>query len=174
MSITRQRCCLQRKIKMKKFFLAKDQAWMESRSDSDQEINENMVFMAQIEKVLLIQRLAHRKYAKLEAERYEYMIRYSGYFDNNKQYRKQITDQQVLYDKMSVQLVELDKHGKAEASNDEVRWLGRKGIGFENPSYFEKEKDFRPTLYDEKVIGLGLLRSGKNCWNSMKESREPG
>nr|GFA19197.1 integrase, catalytic region, zinc finger, CCHC-type, peptidase aspartic, catalytic [Tanacetum cinerariifolium] len=32
---------------------------------------------------------------------------------------------------------------------------GRKGIGFENPSYFEKEKDLRPSLYDEKVIGLG-------------------
>nr|GFA49982.1 retrovirus-related Pol polyprotein from transposon TNT 1-94 [Tanacetum cinerariifolium] len=31
---------------------------------------------------------------------------------------------------------------------------GRKGIGFENPSYFEKAKDLRPTLYDEKVIGL--------------------
>nr|GFD17646.1 hypothetical protein [Tanacetum cinerariifolium] len=32
--------------------LAKDQAWMESSSDSDQEINAHMVFMAQIEKVL--------------------------------------------------------------------------------------------------------------------------
>nr|GEY43239.1 copia protein [Tanacetum cinerariifolium] len=32
--------------------LAKDQAWMESSSDSDQEINANMVFMAQIEKVI--------------------------------------------------------------------------------------------------------------------------
>nr|GFA31636.1 hypothetical protein [Tanacetum cinerariifolium] len=31
----------------------------------------------------------------------------------------------------------------------------RKGIGFENPSYFEKAKDLRPSLYDEKVIGLG-------------------
>nr|GEW41067.1 hypothetical protein [Tanacetum cinerariifolium] len=31
----------------------------------------------------------------------------------------------------------------------------RKGIGFENSSYFEKVKDLRPTLYDEKVIGLG-------------------
>nr|GFA49575.1 hypothetical protein [Tanacetum cinerariifolium] len=30
-----------------------------------------------------------------------------------------------------------------------------KGIGFENPSYFEKAKDLRSTLYDEKVIGLG-------------------
>nr|GEX33171.1 hypothetical protein [Tanacetum cinerariifolium] len=32
--------------------LAEDQAWMESSSDSDQKINTNMVFMAQIEKVL--------------------------------------------------------------------------------------------------------------------------
>nr|GEZ77786.1 hypothetical protein [Tanacetum cinerariifolium] len=32
---------------------------------------------------------------------------------------------------------------------------GRKEIGFENPSYFEKAKDLRPTLYDEKVIGIG-------------------
>nr|GFB32139.1 hypothetical protein [Tanacetum cinerariifolium] len=51
-----------------------------------------------------------KKYAKLEAERYEYMIRYSAYFDNDKQHRKQIADQQVLFDKISVQLVELDKH----------------------------------------------------------------
>nr|GEX95394.1 transposase, Ptta/En/Spm [Tanacetum cinerariifolium] len=50
------------------------------------------------------------KYAKLEAERYKYMIRYSAYFNNDKQHRKQIADQKVLYDKMSVQLVELDKH----------------------------------------------------------------
>nr|GFD44013.1 hypothetical protein [Tanacetum cinerariifolium] len=32
--------------------LAEDQAWIESNSDSDQKINANMVFMAQIEKVL--------------------------------------------------------------------------------------------------------------------------
>nr|GFC88625.1 hypothetical protein [Tanacetum cinerariifolium] len=32
---------------------------------------------------------------------------------------------------------------------------GQKGIGFENPRYFEKVKDLRPTLYDEKVNGLG-------------------
>ncbi|GJT02867.1 hypothetical protein Tco_0824036 [Tanacetum coccineum] len=32
--------------------LAEDQAWMKSSSDSDQEINVNMVFMAKIEKVL--------------------------------------------------------------------------------------------------------------------------
>nr|GEV66842.1 hypothetical protein [Tanacetum cinerariifolium] len=38
--------------KDKQVLLAKDQAWMESSNDSDQEINANMVFMAQIEKVL--------------------------------------------------------------------------------------------------------------------------
>nr|GFB99015.1 hypothetical protein [Tanacetum cinerariifolium] len=32
--------------------LAEDQPWMESSSDSDQEINANMVFLAQIEKAL--------------------------------------------------------------------------------------------------------------------------
>ncbi|GJR19130.1 integrase, catalytic region, zinc finger, CCHC-type containing protein [Tanacetum coccineum] len=32
---------------------------------------------------------------------------------------------------------------------------GRKGIGFENPSYFYQAKYLRPSLYDERVIGLG-------------------
>nr|GEV05797.1 ribonuclease H-like domain-containing protein [Tanacetum cinerariifolium] len=122
-----------------------DHAWMESSSGSDQEINANMVFMAQIEKVLSDSEASsssaddkisevsyylseseskseyetseyydntttYEKYAKLEAGRYEYMIRYSACFDNDKQHRKQIDDQEVLYDKMSVQLVEMDKH----------------------------------------------------------------
>nr|GFC52343.1 hypothetical protein [Tanacetum cinerariifolium] len=43
---------LAKKDKDEQVLLAEDQAWMESSSDSDQEINENMVFMAQIEKVL--------------------------------------------------------------------------------------------------------------------------
>nr|GEU36419.1 ribonuclease H-like domain-containing protein [Tanacetum cinerariifolium] len=59
----------------------------------------------------------HEKYAKLEAERYEYMIRYSAFCDNDKQHRKQLDDQEVLFDKMT--------------------------------------KDLRASLDDEKVIGLG-------------------
>nr|GEW17178.1 hypothetical protein [Tanacetum cinerariifolium] len=43
---------LAKKDKDKQVLLAKDQAWMESSSDSDQEINANMVFMAQIKKAL--------------------------------------------------------------------------------------------------------------------------
>nr|GEX27646.1 ribonuclease H-like domain-containing protein [Tanacetum cinerariifolium] len=220
----KKKMLLAKKDKDEQVLLAKDQAWMESRNDSNQEINENMVFMAQIDKVLsnseaismstdeceseyetleyydnstsyglfvnndddqeifhdaiesasenlienhinsqkdydksdvdqndyeekehlgdkLIRKFNKKivkcqnrvekanqqskdfenqnkdlqdkydaKYAKLEAERYEYMIIYYAYFDNDKQHKKQIADQQVLYDKMSVQLVELDKH----------------------------------------------------------------
>nr|GFA65679.1 hypothetical protein [Tanacetum cinerariifolium] len=43
---------LAKKDKYEQVLLAEDQAWMESSSDSDQEINANMVFMAQIKKVL--------------------------------------------------------------------------------------------------------------------------
>nr|GEZ28483.1 hypothetical protein [Tanacetum cinerariifolium] len=43
---------LAKKEKDEQVLLAEDHAWMESSSDSDQEINANMVFMVQIEKVL--------------------------------------------------------------------------------------------------------------------------
>nr|GFB01312.1 hypothetical protein [Tanacetum cinerariifolium] len=43
---------LTKKDKDEQVLLAEDQAWMESSSDSDQEINANMVFIAQIKKVL--------------------------------------------------------------------------------------------------------------------------
>nr|GEY88408.1 hypothetical protein [Tanacetum cinerariifolium] len=43
---------LAKKDKDIQVLLAEDQAWIKSSSDSDQEINANMIFMAQIEKVL--------------------------------------------------------------------------------------------------------------------------
>nr|GEX37032.1 hypothetical protein [Tanacetum cinerariifolium] len=43
---------LEKNDKDEQVLLAEDQAWMESSSDSDQVINANMVFMAQIKKVL--------------------------------------------------------------------------------------------------------------------------
>nr|GFB72348.1 hypothetical protein [Tanacetum cinerariifolium] len=43
---------LAKKDKDEQVLLAEDQAWMESSSDYNQEINANMVFLAQIEKVL--------------------------------------------------------------------------------------------------------------------------
>nr|GEW43793.1 hypothetical protein [Tanacetum cinerariifolium] len=146
--MSKTKMLLAKKDKDEQVLLAEDQAWMESSSDSNQEINANMVCMAQIENVLSDSKTSsssaddkifenddllaqtnvlkdqlqvkhvvidthvecQEKYAKLEAERYEYMIRYSAYFDTAKQHRKQLVDQVVLYDKMSVQLVELDKH----------------------------------------------------------------
>nr|GEV12595.1 hypothetical protein [Tanacetum cinerariifolium] len=89
------------------------------------------------------------KYAKLEAERYEYMIRYSAYFDNDKQHRKQIADQEVLYDKMSVQLVELDKH---KVNLETIESL--KSKGFES---------------SEKVISESENQSENDCLVVEKE-----
>nr|GEV60617.1 nucleolar protein 58-like [Tanacetum cinerariifolium] len=137
---------LVKKDKDEQVLLAEDQAWIESSSDSDQEINTNMVFMAQIKKVIsnseassssVDEKIYEEKYAKLKAERYEYMIRYSAYFDNDKQHRKHVADQQVLYDKMSVQLVELDKH---------VRDLKNKVL----------EKDFKISELEECVRNKDL------------------
>nr|GEY09640.1 integrase, catalytic region, zinc finger, CCHC-type, peptidase aspartic, catalytic [Tanacetum cinerariifolium] len=289
--------------------LAEDQAWMESSSDSDQEVNANMVFMAQIEKVLSYsekssssaeETIAEVSYytseseSESEFETLEYYDNSTNYglfvnndddqeifhdaiesasenfienhIDSQKDYNNsevdhndseekenlgdklirkfnhkiakcqkriekanqqskdfenqnkdlqekydvlinQIAYHEVLYDKMSVQLVELDKHVtdlkntvlekdlniskfeecvrnkdleigkclerlnvygnkiyKMGQTNQTVHMVmpskdnlynGQKGIGFENPSYFRKAKDLRPTLYDEKVIGLG-------------------
>nr|GEZ60315.1 hypothetical protein [Tanacetum cinerariifolium] len=48
------------------------------------------------------------QYAKLEEERSKYMIRYSALCDNDKQHRKRIDEQEILFDKMSHQLVEMN------------------------------------------------------------------
>nr|GFB60264.1 hypothetical protein [Tanacetum cinerariifolium] len=109
MSITRQRCCLQRKTKMNKFFLAEDQAWMESSSDSDQEINANMVFMAQIEKVLsdseassssADEKISEVSYYLSESES-ESEFETSEYYDNSTNYGLFVNnddDQEIFHD----------------------------------------------------------------------------
>nr|GEZ93920.1 hypothetical protein [Tanacetum cinerariifolium] len=50
------------------------------------------------------------QYAKLEEKRYEYMIRYSALCDKYKQYRKKINEQEILFDKMSRQLVKMNNN----------------------------------------------------------------
>nr|GEV66485.1 hypothetical protein [Tanacetum cinerariifolium] len=50
------------------------------------------------------------QYAKLDEERYEYMIRYSALCDNDKQHRKKIDEQEILFDKISRQLVEMNNN----------------------------------------------------------------
>nr|GEU78735.1 hypothetical protein [Tanacetum cinerariifolium] len=153
---------LAKKDKDEQVRLAENQAWMESSSDSDQEINENMVFMAQIEKVLsdsetssssADDKISEVSYYISESKS-ESEYETSKYYDNTTTYglfvndnddqeifhdcenfpknliesqinhnesavdhndsegidKKKIADQEVLYNKMIVQLVELDKH----------------------------------------------------------------
>nr|GEW44581.1 hypothetical protein [Tanacetum cinerariifolium] len=302
MNIKRHRCLLAEKDKDEQVLLAKDQAWMESSSDSNQEINSNIVFMAQIEKVLSdsetssssaddkisesavdhndskgvdkLIRNFNKKIAKclkriekanqqnkdFENQNKNLQVKYdvlknqaTTFEMNNKELNEQlkvlleknddllaqtnvlkdqlyIADQEVLYDKMSVQLVELDKHvrdlkntvlekdfkiskleecvrnknleiekclerlnvcenklHKMGQTNQTVHMImpskdkmynDRKGIGFENPSYFPKAKDLRPTLYDERVFNLGytlmFLTHSDEAWKlkSLKEQEK--
>nr|GEU99957.1 retrovirus-related Pol polyprotein from transposon TNT 1-94 [Tanacetum cinerariifolium] len=239
---------------------AKDQAWMEPSSDSDQEINANMVFMAQIEKVLsdsdessssAEETIAEVTYytseskSESEFETSEYYNNSTNYglfvnndddqeifhdaiesasensienhIDSQKDYDKSEVDhndsegKEHLVDKLirkfnhkiskcqkriekdsrenlrkETKISELEecvsnkdveiekclerlnecenKLHKIGQTNQKIHMIipykdtlynGRKGIGFENPSYFEKAKDLRPSRYDEKVIGLG-------------------
>nr|GFB14049.1 hypothetical protein [Tanacetum cinerariifolium] len=172
------------------------------------EINANMVFTAQIEKVLSNSEAISSSVDEKISEVLKDQLQVNNVvIDTYVECQKQIADQQVLFDKISVQMVELDKHvrdikntvlekdfkfseleecvrnkdleiekcfehlnvcenklHKMGQTNQTVHMItpskdnlynGRKSIGFENPSYFEKAKDLRPTLYDENVIGLG-------------------
>nr|GEW28682.1 hypothetical protein [Tanacetum cinerariifolium] len=146
---------LVKKDKDEQVLLVDDHAWTKSSSDSDQKINANMVFMAQIKKFL----------SDSEAS--------SSSSDDKitEKDRKQIADQEILFDKMSQIEKCLERLNKCEnklhkigqrnqtihmimPSKDKM-YNGRKGINFENLSYFCKAKDLGPTLYDERIIGLG-------------------
>nr|GEW21187.1 hypothetical protein [Tanacetum cinerariifolium] len=97
------------------------------------------------------------QYATLEEEIYEYMIRYSALCDNDKQHRKKIDEREILFDKMSRHLVEMNNNVlrlQEKILEKETKISELEGC-FENPSYFGKAKDLRPGLYDERVIGLG-------------------
>nr|GFD33001.1 hypothetical protein [Tanacetum cinerariifolium] len=89
--------------------LAEDQAWMESSSDSDQEINAFMVFMAQIEKVLsdsdesfssAEETIAEVAYYTFESES-ESEFETSEYYDNSTNYGLFVNnddDQEIFHD----------------------------------------------------------------------------
>nr|GEV13111.1 retrovirus-related Pol polyprotein from transposon TNT 1-94 [Tanacetum cinerariifolium] len=89
--------------------LAEDQAWMESSSDFDQEINANMVFMAQIKKVLsesdessssAEETIAEVSYYTSKSES-EYEFKTSEYYDNSTNYGLFVNDnddQEIFHD----------------------------------------------------------------------------
>ncbi|GJU69853.1 retrovirus-related pol polyprotein from transposon TNT 1-94 [Tanacetum coccineum] len=104
------------------------------------------------------------QYAKLEEEKYQHMIRYSPLCDNDKQNRRKIDKQEILFDKMSRQLVEinnvlrlqekiLEKETKIPELEECVR---NKDLEIEKClERLNDSKELRPSLYDERVIGLG-------------------
>nr|GFD14122.1 hypothetical protein [Tanacetum cinerariifolium] len=100
---------LAKKDKYEQVLLAKDQAWMESSSDSDQEINANMVFIAQIEKVLsdseAISSSADEKISEvsynLSESECESQYETSEYYDNSTNYGLFVNnddDQEIFHD----------------------------------------------------------------------------
>nr|GEV19897.1 retrovirus-related Pol polyprotein from transposon TNT 1-94 [Tanacetum cinerariifolium] len=256
---------LAKKDSDKQVLLAEDQAWMESNSDSDKEINANMVFMAKMEKVLsdsdessssakeTIAEVAYytsESKSESEYETSEYYDNFTNYglfvndnddqeifydaiksasenfienhIDSQKDYDKSEVDHndsqekehlvdklirkfnhkiskcQKRIEKANQQSKDLENQNKdlqekydvlinqvntfeeqnnefnkqikmlneknadllaqMEVLQDQLKdtlYNGQKGICFENPSYFEKAKGLRPSLYDEKIIGLG-------------------
>nr|GFB85555.1 hypothetical protein [Tanacetum cinerariifolium] len=89
--------------------LAENQAWMESSSDSDQEINANMVFLAQIKKVLsnskassssADEKISDVSYYLSESES-ESEFETSKYYDNSTNYglfMNNDDDQEIFHD----------------------------------------------------------------------------
>nr|GFC60910.1 hypothetical protein [Tanacetum cinerariifolium] len=85
---------LAKKDKDEQVLLAEDQSWMKSSSDSNQEINANMVFMAQIEKILsdseasssfADEKISEVSYYLSESES-ESEFKTSEYYDNSTDY----------------------------------------------------------------------------------------
>nr|GEX00478.1 hypothetical protein [Tanacetum cinerariifolium] len=70
----------------------------------------------------------------------------------NKDFENENKDLQDKFDVLKNQATTFEMNNKE--LNEQFKVLIEKN-GFENPSYFEKAKDLRPSLYDEKVIGLG-------------------
>nr|GEW20769.1 hypothetical protein [Tanacetum cinerariifolium] len=91
------------------------------------------------------------QYPKLEEERYEYMIRYSALCDNDKQHRKKIDEQEILFDKMS----QVNDEVKLQKSQIKTSQDAERNEPF-------KSVDHRISL-DESIIGpLLLIQSASN------------
>nr|GEV26320.1 hypothetical protein [Tanacetum cinerariifolium] len=100
---------LAKKDKDEQVLLAEDQAWMESSSDLKQEINANMVFMTQIEKILsdleassssADEKISEVSYYLSESES-ESKFQSSKYYDNSTNYGLFVNnddDQEIFHD----------------------------------------------------------------------------
>nr|GEW82843.1 integrase, catalytic region, zinc finger, CCHC-type, peptidase aspartic, catalytic [Tanacetum cinerariifolium] len=135
--------------------LSEDQAWMESSSDSDQEINANMIanqeFLFDKMSVELVELDKHVRDLKNTVLEKDFKI-----FELEECVCNKDLEIEKCLERLNVCENKLHKMGQTNQtvhmimSSKDNLYNGRKGIGFENPSYFEKAKDLRPTLYDEK------------------------
>nr|GEW46862.1 hypothetical protein [Tanacetum cinerariifolium] len=107
--MSKTKMLLAKKDSDEQVLLAEDQAWMEFNSDSDQEINANMVFMAQIKKVLSESdessssaeaTIAEVSYYTFKSES-EFKFETSEYYDNSTNYGLFVNnddDQEIFHD----------------------------------------------------------------------------
>nr|GEV63767.1 hypothetical protein [Tanacetum cinerariifolium] len=121
---------LAKKYKDEQVLLAEDQAWMESSSDSNQEINANMVFMAQIEKVLFDleassssadEKISEVSYYLSDSES-ESEFETSEYYDNSTNYglfMNNDDDQEIFHDAIeSASEKFIENHIDSQKDND--------------------------------------------------------
>nr|GFA12484.1 hypothetical protein [Tanacetum cinerariifolium] len=121
---------LAKKDKDEQVLLAEDQAWMESSSDSDQEINANMVFMTQIEKVLsnsedtlssADEKISEVSYYLSKSES-EYEFETSEYYDNPTNYGLLVNnddDQEIFHDAIESTIENfIENHIDSQKDND--------------------------------------------------------
>ncbi|GJZ19188.1 retrovirus-related pol polyprotein from transposon TNT 1-94 [Tanacetum coccineum] len=112
-----------------------------------------MVFMAKMEKIL-------SDLEESSASNKETLAKVS-YYSSDSESESDLDETLDFYDKSETNYgLFVDNEDDQEIFIRQLNLLdkmynGRKGIGFENPSYFCKAKELRPNLYYERVIGLG-------------------
>nr|GEV15407.1 copia protein [Tanacetum cinerariifolium] len=174
--------------------LAEDQAWMESSSDSNQEISVNMVFMAKMEKESESEYETSKYYDNStnyglfmdnddDQEIFHDAIEFaSEYFNENhikriekanqqsRDLENQNKDLQDKYDVLKIQVNTFDE--KNNEFNEQINVLNKNNDDLLAQTEVLQEqlkvkhvvidthtesKELRPSLYDERVIGLGYI-----------------
>nr|GEV72250.1 retrovirus-related Pol polyprotein from transposon TNT 1-94 [Tanacetum cinerariifolium] len=114
--------------------LAEDHAWMESSSDSDQEINANMVFVAQIEKVLSDSEASSSSSDDKIAE----VSYYTSESKNHNESGVTHNDSKDVAKLMNQMIKEFDK--KIAKNQDRLEKANQQSKDFENQTKFLQEK----------------------------------
>nr|GEX29028.1 hypothetical protein [Tanacetum cinerariifolium] len=137
--------------------LAEDHAWMESSSDLDQEINENMVFMAQIKKVLSDSEASSSSSDDKIAERIFFENLIESQIDHNESdvthndsedVSKLINQMIKEFDKKIAKYHRHESSSSAEETIVEVAY---------NTSESESESEFETSKYYDNSTNYGLF-----------------